>query len=104
MHDIVEDDTRKTVFEERIVLLRATSMDDALAQADAEAAAYCATSSTPVVYLGYAMVYQLASDTTPGDRAEVFSLMRDSSLSPTEYLDRFHDEGHERAQSTSEQV
>ena len=27
---------------------------------------------------------------------EIYSLMRDSELSDTEYLDRFHDDGHER--------
>lgn len=40
-------------------------------------------------------VYYLPEDTV-GEGTEIYSLMRDSDLSDTEYLARFHDEGYER--------
>jgi hypothetical protein len=49
---------------------------------------------SPDTYLGIAQSYRLAD--APADGAEVFSLMRSSTLEPGEYLDAFFDTGTER--------
>lgn len=83
-------------YEERITLWRATSAEDAIDRAEAEAEEYAATiEESPCEYLGLAQAYQL--DDEPGDGAEVFSLMRDSALSPDAYTTRFFATGAERA-------
>ena len=84
-------------YEERITLWRASSAEEAIARAEAEALEY-ATVIEGFTYLGLAQSYQLADDV--GDGAEVFSLMRDSELEPKEYLDVFFDVGTEH-QTTS---
>jgi hypothetical protein len=81
-----------TLYEERITLWNADSLDDAISLAEAEAAAYA--ESTDVEHLGLAQAYWLP--TPPGKGAEVFSLMRVSSLDPDAYLDQFFDTGSER--------
>lgn len=48
----------------------------------------------PIRYLGVAQAYRLADP--PGDRAEVFSLVRGSDLDEEVYLDAFMDTGTER--------
>jgi hypothetical protein len=92
----LDDDTLKTIFEERVVLLRATDFDHAIAQAETEAAEYCRCLDD-TEYLGYVNVYQIA-DATVGQGTEVYSLMRESDLSEENYLDHFYDDGKERAQ------
>lgn len=88
-------------YEERITLWRTTSMDEAIARAEADAHEYVALLSTPPAdpheYVGLAQAYLLAD--TPGDGAEVFSLIRDSDLTPEDYLDAFFDTGAERQRS-----
>ena len=85
-------------YEERITLWRASRFDEAIALAEAEAAEYAAAiGEHPDAYLGLAQCYQLADDV--GDGAEVFSLMRDSRLAPTDYLNTFFDTGDERQQT-----
>jgi hypothetical protein len=80
-------------YEERVTLWRAVSADDAIAQAESEAGEY--TSDLNMEYVGFAESYELADDPTVSG-AEVFSLMRDSDLSPDEYVNRFFDTGAER--------
>ena len=96
-HHRVEASVSKTVFEERVVLVHAASFEDALARAEAEAAEYCAMAGGPVDYLGFVDVHRLASAQV-GHGTEVYSSMRESVLDPSEYLDRFYDDGHERRQ------
>lgn len=84
-----------------LYLIRAANEDEALARAESEAKFY---SSEGIVYLRYAMAFHIFNP--PASRAvkirphwdghEVFSLMRESSLSPGEYLDAFFDSGIER--------
>jgi len=85
-------------YEERITLWRASSAEEAIARAEAEALEY-ATALEGCTFLGLAQSYQLAHDV--GDSAEVFSLMRDSELKPQEYLDAFFDVGTERQTATT---
>ena len=93
-HHLAQDGKMKTVFEERIVLFHAANFEDAIEKAEAEANDYC-TAVENVVYLGFVSIYYLPEETV-GDRTEIYSLMRNSDLSDTEYLARFHDDGHER--------
>jgi hypothetical protein len=86
----------QSVYEERVTLWFAASFDDAIAQAEAEAAQYAA--DVDFTYLGLAQTYRL--DDCPAHGAEVFSLMRYSDLMPEEYLDRFFETGTERQQNS----
>ncbi|MFD7644440.1 hypothetical protein ACFV4P_27780 [Kitasatospora sp. NPDC059795] len=83
-------------YEERITLWQASSADDAIARAEAEAETYA--TETGVAYLGLAQSYRLGADGAPGAGAEVFSLLRDSTLEPDAYLDAYFDSRTERQQ------
>ena len=85
-----------TVYEERITLWQAASIDEAIALAEAEAAEYERDGS--LAYAGLAQAYELFD--APAHGAEVFSLMRDSALGESGYLDRFFDDGNERQQDS----
>lgn len=85
-------------YEERITLWRATSAEKAIERAEAEAREYAATiEDAPDAYLDFAQSYELANEV--GDGAEVFSLIRSSSLPPTRYLDAYFDTGNEFQQT-----
>jgi hypothetical protein len=81
-------------YEERITLWRAPTSGRAIERAEAEAAEYAAMiKDAPDTFLGFSQSYRLGD--VPGDGAEIFSLMRDSDLAPTTYLNRFFDTGAE---------
>jgi hypothetical protein len=82
-----------TSYEERIIVLRAVSFDHAIARAEEEAKTYAV--ETDADYLDFVTVYELPEDTL-GDVTEVFSLLRDSDLTPKAYLNRHFDTGRER--------
>lgn len=81
------------VYEERITLWRASSADEAIRRAEAEASEYIEGSDGR--YVGLAQSYHLAVGDTVDDGSEVFSLMRDSSLGSDEYISQFFDTGSE---------
>ncbi|MCW2601424.1 MAG: hypothetical protein JWM02_3253 [Frankiales bacterium] len=81
------------LYEERITLWQATSLEEAIALAEADALDYADDTDE---YLEICQAYQL--DDGPKHGAEVFSLMRSSRLEPDEYLDAFFDTGTERQQ------
>jgi hypothetical protein len=95
-HERDSDGKRGTLFEERVVLLRATDFDDAIAKGEIEVQEYC-RGLREVAYVEYINVYRLEADTI-GDGTEVFSLMRESKLSDSDYLDHFYDDDNERTQ------
>ncbi|WP_460602829.1 hypothetical protein [Jatrophihabitans fulvus] len=80
------------LYEERVTIWRADGPDHAIALAETEAAEYA--EAVDATYLALAQVYTMADDLADG--AEVFSLMRTSSLKPEAYLDTFFDTGAER--------
>ncbi|MFH1302785.1 MAG: hypothetical protein ABIK07_17115 [Planctomycetota bacterium] len=84
---------KKYTYEERIVLFLAIDEDDAIAKAEGEAKSYDGECT------GYFMCYEM-DDGPLGTGHELFSLMRDSDLSPDEYLNNFHDTGNERARDS----
>ena len=87
-------------YEERITLWRASNIDEAIAKAEAEAIDYGSIiEEAPDEYLGLAQAYAL-SDSPDQEGAEVFSLIRDSTLGPESYLDAFFDTGQEHQRTT----
>jgi hypothetical protein len=83
-------------YEERITLWQASSFEEALDKAGAEAAEYA--EFVGATYLSdFGQAYHLA-DPPPRDGAEVFSLIRYSALPPKPYADRFFTTGQERQQ------
>lgn len=75
------------------MLWQASSLDEAIARAEIEAAEYAGADDR---YLGLAQAFALADE--PGDGVEVYSLIRDSELEPTGYLDTLFDTGTEYQQ------
>ena len=84
-----------TVYEERIVLLRANSFDAAIIAGEADAEDYA--KQTGSRYVGYIMTYHLFNEVI-GEGTEVYSLMRSSSLSVDEFLNHYYDDGTEHSQ------
>ncbi len=82
-------------YEERVTIWRAASFDEAVASAEAEAAAYAGHLDN-VEFTGLTQAFHMFE--APASGAEVFSLMRDSELDPDAYLNRFFDTGTERQQ------
>lgn len=90
MSSQADQDRTQRLYEERITLWRASSAE-ALRRAEEEAREYAGEDNR---YLGLAQSFQLFED--PADGAEVYSLMRESSLGDDEYLNAFFDTGSER--------
>ena len=81
------------LYEERITLWQASSLEEAIALAESEAQEYADEEDE---YLDLAQAFKLFDE--PSSGAEVFSLMRSSELDSDAYLDTFFDTGDERAQ------
>lgn len=81
----------KQHYEERITLWHADSFETAIKRAEAEAIEYQEISESD--YLRIAQAYELPDGVSDG--SEVFSLFRESSLGPEEYVSRFFDSGTE---------
>ena len=78
----------KQMYEERIVLLRARSFDEAIGRAEKQAEGYC-NDLDGCKYVGYVDVFHLTGGKL-SDGAEIFSSMRRSDLKPKEYLNQFY--------------
>jgi hypothetical protein len=85
-------------FEERITLWRADSLDDAIELAEREARTYAEENG--VERLSFSQAYQLSDGSELENGAEVFSLLRDSELTPDDYIDTFFSTGTEHAQDS----
>lgn len=81
------------VYEERIVLVSASSDDEAISLAEKDAIDYA--KDTVCEYLEFATSFHIFDDKVVS-LSEVYSEMRESSLEPDEYLDYFYDTGNER--------
>ncbi|MFE6931121.1 hypothetical protein ACFVDT_03695 [Streptomyces sp. NPDC057699] len=80
------------VYEERITLWRAQSLDEAIERAEVEALEYC-LHLDEVEYVRFSEAYGF--DDALEDGVEVFSLMRGSRLPPGQYIERFFATGSE---------
>jgi hypothetical protein len=85
-------------YEERITIWSAGDVDQAIAMAEDDAQLYADTEG--VEYLGLAQAYIVGE--RPGHGDAVYSLMRDSALDSSTYLDTFFDTGDERQAVQSE--
>ncbi|MEU1287936.1 hypothetical protein [Kitasatospora sp. NPDC005856] len=94
------DTSDNPLYEERLTLWRAGSMDEAIERAEDEARTYAHDNGHS--YLELAQCYALATDGRPGDGDEVFSLLRESRLDGDAYLDRYFDTGEERQGAATE--
>jgi hypothetical protein len=84
----------QTFYEERIVLVSAVSLSDALAVAEREAREYALVLNAS--YIDFFQAYgPVEIDPPLGDPVEVFSLVRESSLRVDAYLARFFVTGAE---------
>jgi hypothetical protein len=81
------------VYEERITLWQAGDFEEAARLAETESQEYAAALGD-VEPLSLSQAYQLSDP--PGPGKEVFSLMRESSLPPEQYVSTFFDTGTER--------
>jgi soluble lytic murein transglycosylase-like protein len=79
-------------YEERVTVWQASSFEQAIALAEADAREYAKHADWD--YLDFAQAFQMYDDL--GNGVEVFSLIRYSELEPDEYLTRFFDTGAER--------
>jgi hypothetical protein len=96
LHTRARESGSSDYYEERITLWQADSFDQAIERAEVEARAY-ASDSDRTKYIKLAQAYHLFG-ARPGDGSEVFSLLRDSPLSPDDYVRRFFDTGGEHQQ------
>lgn len=93
--------SRHRAYEERVTLWRARDLDEAIAKAEADAMMYAGTiEEAPDEYLGLAQAYALTG-APDQDGAEVFSLIRDSTLDPSSYLNAFFHTGDEHQRTTA---
>jgi hypothetical protein len=82
----------QTVYEERIILVRAASFDEATDKADAFATKYAHEYNCE--YLRYTDVYHLYEEHV-GDGTEVYSLMRTCELDPEGFIRHYFSDGTE---------
>jgi hypothetical protein len=86
----------ESAYEERITLWQATTFDEAIDLAEAEAVEYAEFMG--VEYLAdFGQAYNVA-DVPPRNGTEIFSLTRYSPLAAEAYIERFFDTGRERQQ------
>lgn len=90
----------KQMYEERIILLKADSFDDAIEWAEEEAKEYC-RDLDGCKYVGYINVFHIY-DAKIDDGTEIFSSMQRSDLMPKEYLDQHYPEGPEDCDAVGE--
>ena len=86
------DGDQDVVYEERVTVWRAGSAENAIELAESEAVEYA--DGLGAEYLELAQVYAMADELVDG--AEVFSLIRASSLDAAHYVNTFFSTGAER--------
>ena len=84
---------KKYIYEERITLWKAKDADEAFKKSEKEALRYAKGGGNK--YLGFIQSYCLFDD-IEADGIEVFSLLRESDLSPKKYIDTHFDTGGEK--------
>ncbi len=80
-------------YEERIILLKSISFDEAIKKAESDAEKYNDyISNTIVEYVGFIDVFELFDEKIK-DFTEVYSIVRESNLLPNGLLDKYSDDG-----------
>ena len=88
-HPGLEREPGKSCYEERVVLIHASDEEEASRLAEEEANEYADGSSTR--FLGYVNIFRI--DDTIGSRAEVFSIMRSTTMEEDEFVTHYYDDG-----------
>lgn len=101
-HNAPAGSSGKFAYEERIIVLRADNLADAIKRAEKEAHGYAA-GLEGVEYTGFVAAYDLGEDKIT-DCSEVYSILRDSNLEAEAFLDRYYDDGSERTQHVGRAV
>ena len=96
-HDGLAEGSERTVYEERVVILRAAGFDDAIEQGEAEAQQYVEKLGDSVRYAGFIDAYR-TGEKKLANGMEVYSLMRGTTLAREEFLTHYYDDGTERSQ------
>jgi hypothetical protein len=88
------------VFEERVTLWEAESLDAAIQMAEREAFNYSSkVEGHQIVFTGLIQAFEVGLN-RPESGTEVFSLLRDSHLSSDAYLTKYFDTGTEHQQNS----
>lgn len=88
------DQTKRFLYEERITAWNADSFEAAIVEAEKEAHEYADEGSEPLDLFQGFWLFDEVNLIPQG--VEVFSLLRESDLDPSDYLDAFFDTGAER--------
>jgi len=88
------------LYEERITLWEAADIDEAIELAEVEAGEYA--SDNGFTFLEFSQAFWLFTE-VKAEGIEVFSLLRESNLSPRSYLDVFQGTGFERTSYVSDE-
>jgi hypothetical protein len=100
LHKDLKRRNGKNNFEERILLVKALSFEEAIAKAENEAADYCKVLEN-VEYLNFCNAFHLFESRIK-DKTEVYSLITASDLNKEEYIEKYHDTGGEMTQKTNQ--
>ncbi len=95
-HGPMAGDPGRFVYEERVIVLLANDLNEAVRRAEEEAKEYAA-SLEEVEYTGFVAAYDIGEDEI-SDVSEVYSILRNSDLETNAFLDRYYDDGTERTQ------
>lgn len=96
LHHDLKSRNGKNNFEERILLVKATSFDEAIEKAEKEALEYCGYLND-VEYLNFCNAYHIAESKIL-DLTEIYSLITTSDLDKNEYIKKYYDTGGELTQ------
>lgn len=89
--------TKRQAFEERITAWEAESFEKAIELAESEASTYAANDpEQQIQVVGLSQAYFVGPEPRIESGTEIFSLIRESTLEPSKYIDRFFDTGSER--------
>jgi hypothetical protein len=95
-HEDLSQNKDDVVYEERIIVLNACNLDEAIALGEAEAKAYASGDGT-IRFTGFVSAFHIYVPEL-AEGAEVYSLMRRSTLDIDAFLDHYYDDGTELAQ------
>lgn len=87
--DRIEEGKLVRLFEERVVVFRAASGEEALAKGRAEAQRYAASETQPTMLDHVVAFGTWAEELREGE--EVWSCLRELDISDADYLDRFYE-------------
>ena len=97
--DRIKNEVGESAFEERIVLLHASSFDEAIYIAEEDAKKYAAEENGE--YLNFVAAYQVVyGDVVFGGVQEIYSIMRYDDLSDEDFVTLYYDNGGECTKRT----